>query len=157
MSERRLLKEYQVVKKELGNHKNIISSLEPIDSDDLTNWTATILGPPNTPYHGHSFDLRIHLTPEYPLKPPQVTFSAYKMPHCNIEFKTGKICLNILDNANWSPVWNLLTVVLAIYQLLSDPVTDSPLNIDLSNILKIKDTSAYYGLIEYYLNNKSDK
>lgn len=75
------------------------------------------------------------------------------MPHCNVNYETGSICLNILTPEHWSPAWDLLHVLEAIIQLLSDPEPDSPLDIDLANILRAQDRSAYYGLVNYYLQS----
>lgn len=152
MANKRLLKEVKLIDKELENYENIISVLKPINEDNLLQWEALIHGPSATPYFNHTFKLNINLPQDYPLKPPTIEFSPYRMPHCNVDFKTGEICLNILNSDNWSPVWNLLYVMMAIYQLLSDPVTDSPLNIDISNILRNNDIKAYNGLIAYYLH-----
>ncbi|CCE63060.1 hypothetical protein TPHA_0D04260 [Tetrapisispora phaffii CBS 4417] len=151
MSLKRLLKEKRLIEKELSGYSESIELLEPVAFENFLKWRAVLKGPVNTPYHKHSFKLLIELPSEYPLVPPAITFEPYSMPHCNVEFSTGKICLNILEHEHWSPVWNLMYVMVALYQLLQEPVVDSPLNIDLANILRAGDTSAYHGLINYYL------
>ncbi|KAI5738517.1 hypothetical protein M8J77_007971 [Diaphorina citri] len=68
--------------------------------DNLYEWVSTILGPPGSVYEGGVFFLDIHFSPEYPFKPPKVTFRT-RIYHCNINSQ-GVICLDILKD-NWSP------------------------------------------------------
>lgn len=155
----RIAKEYKNIVKTLSNdndedtYKNSIVLLEPYSVSDLSHWHAIIRGPINTPYYNHDFPLEITLPSDYPMVPPCVKFKARSIPHCNVNFKSGEICLDILTKEHWSPVWDLLHVMHAIGQLLSDPVPESPIDIDIANILKADDQSAYNGLIKYYLNS----
>ena len=68
--------------------------------DNIYEWVSTILGPPGSVYEGGVFFLDIHFSPDYPFKPPKVTFRT-RIYHCNINSQ-GVICLDILKD-NWSP------------------------------------------------------
>lgn len=85
--------------------------------DNLYEWVSTILGPPGSVYEGGVFFLDIHFTPEYPFKPPKVTFKT-RIYHCNINSQ-GVICLDILKD-NWSPALTISKVLLSICSLLTD-------------------------------------
>lgn len=149
----RLAKEYKRIIDVLshGESELGVETLEPIDGN-LSHWNAVVRGPDATPYAGHLFQLTVDLQEDYPQSPPKVAFKPGKMPHCNVDFHTGEICLDILTRDHWSPAWDLLHVLQAVIQLLGDPVPESPLNIDLANILKANDRLAYADLINYYLS-----
>jgi len=102
-------------------------------NDDIFSWKATLMGPSATPYEGGIFYLKIFFPPDYPFKPPKITFET-KIYHPNIN-SVGAICLDILKD-NWSPALNISKVLLSICSLLSDPNPDDPLVPDIANIYK---------------------
>jgi len=85
--------------------------------DNIYEWVSTILGPPGSVYEGGVFFLDIHFSPEYPFKPPKVTFRT-RIYHCNINSQ-GIICLDILKD-NWSPALTVSKVLLSVCSLLTD-------------------------------------
>ena len=100
-------------------------------SDDLSHWSATIIGPEDSPYCGGIFFLDIQFTPDYPFKPPKVTFVT-KIYHCNIN-SSGGICLDILKE-QWSPALTISKVLLSISSLLTDANPDDPLVPEIAQI-----------------------
>ena len=124
--------------------------LSPRSEDSLQSWTATLEGPSGSPYAGASFTLDIEVPDTYPVAPPIAKFQPRTMPHVNVNYETGEICLDILKG-EWSPVYNLVYVVQAIERLLREPNPDSPLNLELGIIMREGDIEAYKGLIGYYI------
>lgn len=99
----------------------------------MFHWTATIMGPKDSPYEKGVFVLDIHFPESYPFKPPKVTFTT-KIYHCNVS-GNGNICLDIL-NAQWSPALTISKVLLSIASLLTDPNPDDPLVPEIAKLLK---------------------
>ena len=97
------------------------------------------MGPPDSPYQGGVFFLNINFPPDYPFKPPKVTFTT-KIYHPNVN-SNGSICLDIL-NAQWSPALTTSKVILSICSLLTDPNPDDPLVPEIARIYKT-DISKY--------------
>ncbi len=95
-----------------------------IEGDDMYKWTATIFGPPDSPYAGGTFFLDIHFSQDYPFKPPKFRFTT-RIYHPNIS-GDGYICLDILKE-QWSPALTVAKVLLSICSLLDDPNPDDPL------------------------------
>ena len=96
-------------------------------------WDAIILGPAGTVWEGGIFRLLLEFSEEYPNKPPKVKFLT-KMFHPNI-YNDGRLCLDIL-NTNWSPVYDVSSILTSIQSLLSDPNPNSPANLEAATMLK---------------------
>ena len=125
---KRINKELQDLQKD----PPVSCSAGPI-GDDLFHWQATIMGPPDSPYQGGVFFLNINFPPDYPFKPPKVSFQT-KIYHPNVN-SNGSICLDIL-NAQWSPALTTSKVILSICSLLTDPNPDDPLVPEIARIYK---------------------
>ena len=128
MASKRINKELQ----DLGKDPPANCSAGPV-GDDLFHWQATIMGPPDSAYQGGVFFLNINFPPDYPFKPPKVTFTT-KIYHPNVN-SNGSICLDIL-NAQWSPALTTSKVILSICSLLTDPNPDDPLVPEIARIYK---------------------
>ena len=101
--------------------------------DDLSHWSATIIGPDDSPYNGGIFFLDIHFPEDYPFKPPKIIFKT-RIYHCNIN-SSGGICLDILKD-QWSPALTISKVLLSISSLLTDANPDDPLVPEIAHIYK---------------------
>nr|VDC87821.1 unnamed protein product [Brassica oleracea] len=101
--------------------------------DDMFHWQATIMGPTDSPFSGGVFLVSIHFPPDYPFKPPKVSFRT-KVYHPNIN-SNGSICLDILKE-QWSPALTISKVLLSICSLLTDPNPDDPLVPEIAHTYK---------------------
>lgn len=101
--------------------------------DDIHHWTASIIGPQDSPYSGGIFFLDIVFPLEYPYKPPKVKFIT-RIYHPNIS-ADGYICLDILKD-QWSAALKVDKVLLSICSLLDDPNPDDPLVSDIAKEYK---------------------
>lgn len=99
--------------------------------DDMFNWSATIMGPCDSPYAGGVFYLNITFPPDYPFKPPKINFTT-KIYHCNVN-SNGAICLDILKD-QWSPALTITKVLLSVSSLLTDPNPHDPLVPDIAQL-----------------------
>ena len=108
-------------------------SAGPSEEGDLFNWTATIMGPDDSPYQGGIFFLNIQFPSDYPFKPPKITFST-RIYHPNIN-ATGSICIDILKD-QWSPAMTTGKVLLGISSLLTDANPDDPLVPEIAHLYK---------------------
>jgi ubiquitin-conjugating enzyme E2 C len=85
---------------------------------NLLSWTATIVGPADTPYAGLVLKLSFAFSANYPYSPPTVLFKT-PIYHPNIDF-SGRICLDILKE-KWSAIYNVQSVLLSLQSLLGEP------------------------------------
>lgn len=128
MASKRIKKEIQYLDRDSSD----LYTAKPIKGDKF-HWTATITGPPDSPYEEGTFSLIIHIPTDYPFKPPKVIFTT-KIYHPNIN-KDGEVCLDIL-NSQWSPALTISKILLSIVSLLCDPNADDPLDHDIAHVYK---------------------
>jgi ubiquitin-conjugating enzyme E2 S len=103
------------------------------NSDDLTEFHATIQGPENTPFEGGEFHLKLEIGDEFPQKPPKGYFLT-KIFHPNVQFDTGAICVSTLSN-DWTEDMGLDHLLLTIRCLLIEPNAESALNEEAGRLL----------------------
>lgn len=128
MALRRIQKELKEIQK--NPPSNVSAGPE---GDDLFTWTATIVGPDDSPYQGGVFFLEVRFPNDYPFTAPKIKFIT-KVYHPNVA-STGAICLDILKD-KWSPALTISRVLLSISSLLTDPNPDDPLVPEIAEIYK---------------------
>ncbi|GAB4823452.1 hypothetical protein N2152v2_010498 [Parachlorella kessleri] len=106
-------------------------SASPLSDDNLFVWGASILGPPDTPWEGGVFQLRITFSENYPEKPPRVRFTS-EIFHPNV-YGDGTLCMDIIQD-QWSPIHNICSILTSIQSLLTDPNCASPANPEAAHI-----------------------
>ena len=122
------------------------------DGDDIMNWTCLIFGPDDTIWEGGIFQLKMTFDENYPIRPPKVIFTT-EMFHPNI-FADGSICLDILKD-QWSSVYSVSTILLAIQSLLTDPNPNSPANVKAAQ-LYLHNKKEYNRMVRQYTQKSID-
>jgi len=100
---------------------------------DLTEVTATILGPADTPYAGGEFKIKLKMGSDFPQAPPKGFFLT-KVFHPNVAPSTGEICVNTLKR-DWRESHTLQHILLTIKCLLMVPNPESSLNEEAGRLL----------------------
>ena len=67
---------------------------EPVgDEGDITHLRGSFPGPPDTPYEGGTYHVKIKIPAEYPFRPPNMRFET-KVWHPNVSSQTVSHCLS---------------------------------------------------------------
>lgn len=98
----------------------LICGLKPIDPNNIRDLEGFVMGPPDSPYEGGKFCLKLSLPDQYPFVPPKVWFTT-RLWHPNVSSATGMICLSLLDK-DWSSAYSLFKVLLAIQSLFNGKI-----------------------------------
>ena len=97
----------------------------PNDDDKIGEIHAEIEGPPETPYEGGAWRIKLVLGQDFPNSPPKGFFLT-RIFHPNIA-KNGDICVNTLKR-DWKPKMGISHVLQVIRCLLIVPFPESSLN-----------------------------
>ncbi|CAG2102711.1 unnamed protein product [Medioppia subpectinata] len=93
-------------------------------TDNLLVWKVLLNGPEGTPYEGGVFELELVFPDTYPTRYPQIKFKT-QIFHANIS-SSGGVCTTLLSD--WRPTDTVLTILLAINNMLCAPNRDSAYN-----------------------------
>jgi len=126
MASKRLAKELEQLQKSPISY----CSIELPDDSSLHKWRAKLSGPAGTPYEHGTFLVEFHFPPQYPFKAPDIKFIT-RIYHPNVRTETGEIC-NDLINDGWSPTLNVKHCVQVLYNMISNPDVDHPLEVQIA-------------------------
>jgi len=110
--------------------------------------------PDKAPYNKGAFLIDIVFPPEYPFKPPKVSFRT-KIYHPNIDEK-GQVCLPIVAAENWKPATKTEQVIQSLVNLVNDPEPEHPLRADLAEEFT-KDKKKFFKNAEEFTKKNSEK
>jgi ubiquitin-conjugating enzyme E2 A len=122
--------------------KRLINDLKQFNNDDDTvlaspkednimEWECVIFGPEDTIWDGGCFKLIMKFPSDYPNKAPEVKMMS-KVFHPNF-YNDGRICLDILQD-QWSPIYDVKSILTSIQSLLTDPNPSSPANAEAAKL-----------------------
>lgn len=138
-SKLRLMKDYKKIEKEEIDGINACP-----EENNIYKWDGYIIGPDETPWENGVFKITMEFPVEYPSKPPNIKFIS-KIFHPNV-YNDGRICLDILDK-NWSPVYDVCSILISLRSLLTDPNENSPANVEAAQLYK-QNIQEYYSRVK---------
>ena len=131
---------------DIKNIHKIAPNVEVYDNIIFFN----IKGPKDSLYENGVWKIRVELPKEYPYKSPSVGFIT-KIYHPNIDYNSGSICLNVLNNT-WTPIYNICHIYETFLpQLLLYPNPEDPLNIKAANVY-LSDINKYKTIVKKHID-----
>ncbi|KAH0577892.1 Ubiquitin-conjugating enzyme E2 [Spironucleus salmonicida] len=122
MSKKRILQEAKVNAELRQERAKIGITLDPVSYENVYKWDARIqFTNKDSPFYDQIYYLIVEIPNDYPQYPPKITFKA-QIFHPNIEKRSGLICKNFYSLAQWSTQNTIFTSLLAVQQLIDNPV-----------------------------------
>ncbi|KAJ3005578.1 hypothetical protein HKX48_000607, partial [Thoreauomyces humboldtii] len=101
------------------------ANAHPASDDDFLHWTGDLTAPAESAFKGGVFKILVEFPTDYPFKPPKVKFDT-KIYHPNVD-DDGAICIGLLKTEVWKPSTKLPDVLVALLDLLQNPVPEDAL------------------------------
>ena len=102
---------------EINRVMNIVLSVGLPNPNNIYEWRCTMSGPPDTPYFGGLFYLKIIFPKDYPNSKPEICFIT-PIYHVNVlpyADSLGHICISTLNC--WTPQYTIRKVLIDIWAL----------------------------------------
>ena len=100
------------------------------DDNNIFKWRASFVAPRDTPYAGGAFFVSLIFPPEYPMRPPKVTFDT-PIYHVNVSSESigelGSPSLNIINM--WKPEYKVKDILVSIFSLFYMTNIDCSVNL----------------------------
>uniref|UniRef100_A0AC34R861 UBC core domain-containing protein n=2 Tax=Panagrolaimus sp. JU765 TaxID=591449 RepID=A0AC34R861_9BILA len=119
----------QMELKDIMNARDALFKPHHIDDKNILHWEMMLM-PNKEPYHKGAFKIAIDFPPEYPFKPPKLSFLT-KIYHPNVDEK-GNVCLGIISPDNWKPATKAEQILQSLLSLIMEPDLEHPLRADLA-------------------------
>jgi ubiquitin-protein ligase len=115
----KLLEELDQAEKASGD---ISCSLGLVHSDDifLTDWNASIIGPPGSTHDQRFYELRLTAGPKYPTEAPQVRFLSRVNMSC-VNQTTGEVTTELRELGQWNQNMTLENILVGIKNSMNSP------------------------------------
>ncbi|XP_068190525.1 ubiquitin-conjugating enzyme E2 L3a [Antennarius striatus] len=146
-----LTKRLQKELEEIRKSKNFCNV--QVDESNIYNWQGLIV-PDRAPYDKGAFRIEVIFPPEYPFKPPRITFRT-KIYHPNIDEK-GQVCLPIISADNWKPATKADQVIQSLISLVVNPEPEHPLRADVADEYS-KDRAKFMKNAEEYTKKHGER
>jgi len=94
----------------------------------ITDWRATVDGPPGTPWEGRRVVCVLSFCPavcngSWPLRPPKLVVCDPIPHHPNVDAESGAVCMDLLQQ-HWSCAGGVIAILISFRSLLASPTTD---------------------------------
>jgi ubiquitin-protein ligase len=129
---RRLTEEFKMIQSECA--QGLLDFTAAPRSGNLQIWDAVIFGPEGSDWDGATLKAELTFPTDYPNKPPEIYILTENMFHPNVNPRSGRFCLYMFYDGQWTPTNNIISALMTIQAVLVTPNPKSPFNTDAANL-----------------------